>query len=83
MGLHRRGSLRSLLVVLMVVAGAMTLVTPQAVAGETVPTTTSLQVEGGGLYGDDLVLTATVTSESGTPTGAVQASAGQADRAVR
>ncbi len=60
------------LVALMLVLGASMLVSHPVAADDPVATTTSLEVQGGGVYGDELVLDATVTSDSGTPTGSVQ-----------
>jgi hypothetical protein len=58
--------------VLTAIAAALTVLSPPAMALETVPTTTALVVQGGGLYGDELVLTATVASDAGVPTGSVR-----------
>jgi hypothetical protein len=61
-----------LLGTLTLVLGTSMLVSHPVAADDPVATTTSLEVRGGGLYGDELVLAATVTSDSGTPTGSVQ-----------
>ena len=60
------------LVTLTLVVGSSMLVSQPVAAADPVATTTSLEIQGGGVYGDELVLSATVTSDAGTPTGSVQ-----------
>ena len=72
MVLGSRRSLRGLFVLLLVLVGAATITPAPAVAADPVATTTVLEVEGGGVFGDDVTLRATVTSEAGVPSGAVQ-----------
>jgi hypothetical protein len=71
MVLSSRWPLRGLLVVLLAV-GATVLAPAAVLAAEDVATTTTLEIEGGGIYGDRITLRATVTSETGVPAGSVQ-----------
>lgn len=64
------GRCRRLLLGLIVALGL--LAGPPAGAADDVLTSTVVEAQGGGLYGDELVLRATVTSDAGTPSGSVR-----------
>jgi len=67
-----RRAVRSVLAVLAALAMSFGVAAiPYSATADTIPTTTSLSITGGYQYGDPITYTATVTSDSGTPTGTV------------